>query len=169
MLTTHNARGEHILWMSPMVYTWLATYTSPIQMVVFYANNKYYLLSYLSTTFLFILIMAVPYLLHKHFRENETRNIVVSWLHIISSVTIMIAILMIYTYTPPINRDWMHEPIVAPGLARWRFFNDFAFVLLQSFIFIQVLFTGYGVRKLFLQSRENQDYQISISDDFASA
>ena len=161
MLTTHNARGEHILWLSPMLYTWLATYTSPLQMVVFYTDNKYHLISFIAITFLFIVLMAIPYLFHKYFRENETRNIFVSWLHILSSVVMMIGILMIYTYTQPINRDWKYFPIMHPVLVRWRFFNSFALILFQLFVLNQILFTIYGCYKMYSQRFTNRPKQSS--------
>lgn len=164
MLTSNNVRGEHILWLTPMVYTCLASYTAPVQIVVFYFNANYYLLSFLSTTMIFIAIMAIPFVLHKHFRENSTRSISISWMHILSSAIIMVGILMIYTYTPPIDLEWKSNPIMRPELARWHFFNEFAIVLFQVFVLIQIAYSIYGFHKLYKQKRnqsnENDDHYL---------
>jgi len=36
MLTTSNIRGENLLWLTPIVFTWLATFTAPVQLVLFF-------------------------------------------------------------------------------------------------------------------------------------
>jgi hypothetical protein len=156
MLNTDTVRGEHILWLTPMVYTWLASFTAPVQMILFFVDNTYYVLSFLTSAILFIILISVPYLLHKHFRENETRSIIISWIHILSSVFLMVGILMIYTYTPPINREWRYYPIMTPNFDRWRNMNQMAINLFQLFVGIQIIFSVYGLIKLFYQRKNQQ-------------
>jgi hypothetical protein len=156
MLNTDNVRGEHILWLTPMIYTWLASFTAPVQMVLFFFDNTYYVLSFLTSAIVFIVLIGVPYMLHKHFRENETRSIIISWMHILSSVFLMLGILMIYTYTPPINREWRYYPIMSPNFERWRTMNEMAIILFQLFVGVQILFTVYGLTKLYYQRKDEQ-------------
>ncbi len=156
MLNTDNVRGEHILWLTPVIYTWLASFTAPIQMILFFFDNTYYVLSFLTSSIVFIALIGVPYLLHKHFRENATRNIIISWMHILSSVFLMLGILIIYTYTPPINREWRYYPILNPNFERWRTMNDRAIFLFQLFVGIQIMFFVYGLTKLYYQRKVEQ-------------
>lgn len=163
MITTANVRGEHVLWLTPMVYAWLASYTAPVDSVMFFLNNTYYLLSFMTSAMLFLLLIAVPYILHKRFRENKSRSIVISWMHILSSFFIMVAILMIYTYTPPISREWRYYPILRPGFERWRNLNSMAIILFKVFVLIQVVYTIYGLNKLFKQKIVARNKQRSLS------
>jgi hypothetical protein len=163
MITTANVRGEHVLWLTPMVYAWLASYTAPVQMIMFFLNNTYYLLSFVTCTMVFLLLIAGPYLLHKHLRETKTRSIVIAWMHILSSFLLMVTILMIYTYTPPISREWRYYPIVQPSFERWRNMNSIAIVLFQLFLLIQVIYSVYGLSKIFHQKRVVRNKQVELS------
>jgi hypothetical protein len=153
MITTANVRGEHVLWLTPIVYAWLASYTAPVEMIMFFLNNTYYLLSFVTSSMVFLLLIAGPYLLHKHFRENKTRSIVISWMHILSSTFIMVAILVIYSYTPPISREWRYYPITSPSYANWRNLNSIAIEMFKLFVLIQVIYSVYGLNKLFQQKK----------------
>ena len=170
MLTPNNARGEHLLWLSLMLYIWLASFIAPVQTLVVFWDTNYYFLTYLETCLIFLATAVIPYLLHKHFRDNKTRNIGISWMHILSSVLLMLTILMIYTYTPPINRESRYAPILLPSFQRWVFLNNFAIVLFASFVLVQVVFTIYGLNKLIKQKlgisnhKRNRIEQYSFED-----
>ncbi len=153
MLTPRNVRGEHLLWLSPILYIWVAYITAPIQTVVVFYDGIYYILSYFTTAVILLSLIGGPYYLHKYFRKNKTRSIVVSWLHILPSVIIMFTILLIYTYTPPIDREWRYYPLLRPNFARWRLFNDIAIILFVTLILIQVTYMIYAFGKLFQQKR----------------
>ena len=163
MITTANVRGEHVLWLTPMAYAWLASYTAPVDTVMFFLNNTYYLMSFMTSAMVFLLLIAVPYQLHKRFRENKTRSSVISWMHIMCSFFIMLAILMIYTYTPPISREWRYYPIHRPNFDRWRNLNSMAIILFQVFVLLQVVYTVYGLNKLFMQKKAVRNKQRSLS------
>lgn len=154
MLTPKNVRGEHLLWLTPVLYIWLANITAPVQIVVVFSNSIYYVLSYYTTVIVFLSVIGIPYFIHKNFRENNTRSIVISWLHILTSVILMFTILIIYTYTPPISREWRYYPLLIPNFERWRLFNDIAIVLFLSLIVVQITYIVYGIGKLFQQKRE---------------
>jgi hypothetical protein len=149
MLTPKNARGEHLLWLTPIVYMWLANITAPVQTIVIFNGGKFYLFSYFATAIIFLMIIAFPYLLHKHFRENNTRSIIFSWLHILTTLIIMFGILVIITYTPPIDQEWRYYPIQRPDFVRWLALNNIALGLLAFLILIQISYLIYGVGKLF--------------------
>lgn len=153
MLTPKNVRGEHLLWLTPVLYIWLANITAPVQTIVVFNDGDYYLFSYFTTVIIFLSVIALPYFLHKYFRENKTRSIVVSWMHILTTVIIMFTILLIYTYTPPIDREWRYYPILRPNFARWRLFNDIAIVLFGVLVLVQISYLIYGLSKLFQQKR----------------
>jgi hypothetical protein len=65
----------------------------------------------------------------------------------------MFTILLIYTYTPPIDREWRYYPLLRPTFARWRLFNDIAIILFVTLILVQVMYLIYGFGKLFQQKR----------------
>lgn len=153
MLTPKNVRGEHLLWLTPVLYMWIANITAPVQAIVIFNDSNYYVFSYFTTVVIFLSVIALPYFLHKYFRENNTRSIVISWIHILASVIIMFTILVIYTYTPPIDREWRYYPILRPNFARWRLFNDIAIALFEVLILVQVTYLVYGLGKLFQQKR----------------
>ncbi|MEI8075790.1 MAG: hypothetical protein WCH78_13655 [Bacteroidota bacterium] len=149
MLTPKNARGEHLLWLTPIVYMWLANITAPVQTIVIFNGGKFYLFSYFATAVIFLMIIALPYLLHEYFRENNNRSIVVSWLHILSSLIVMLGILVIITYTPTIDQEWRYYPIQRPDFVRWLVLNDIALGLFVTLILIQITYLIYGLGKLF--------------------
>lgn len=151
MLTSNNVRGEHLLWLTPILYIWVAGIIQPNQNIVVLNDGSFYVFSFLTTMIVFLTAIAIPYLLHKHFREKKSRSIVISWLHILSSVSLILAILLIYTYTAPIDRDWVNYPLLRPSFNRWHFMNDVAIVLFAIFLFIQGIFIVYGLSKLMLQ------------------
>lgn len=148
MLTTNNARGEHLLWLAPMLYIWVASIIAPIQSMAIYWDGDYYTFSFLNTSIIFLVCTGIPYLLHKHFRENKTRSLAISWMHILCSVLLMLSILMIYTYNPPIDKEWRYSSLLLPHFERWRFINDFALVLFATFVLVQIVYSIYGFGKL---------------------
>jgi hypothetical protein len=151
MLTSNNVRGEHLLWLTPILYIWVAGFTQPIQSIIVLNDGSFYVFSFLTTLVIFLTSIAIPYFLHKHFRETKNRSIIVSWLHILSSTSLILAILLIYTYSAPIDRDWMNYPLLRPNFNRWHFMNDVAIVLFASFLVIQGMYIVYGVSKLIKQ------------------
>ncbi len=167
MLTHSNVRGEHLLWLTPVIYLWLASIIAPVQTIVIFNNGQYYILSYFTAAVVLLSVIALPYLLHKHFRENNSRSIAISWMHILSSVILMFTILLIYTYTPPIDKEWRYYPLLRPNFARWRFFNDAAIIFFYSFVLIQVTYLVYGITKLFLPNKaalSNQQVEMELYD-----
>lgn len=163
MLTSNNVRGEHLLWLTPILYIWVAGFTQPIQSIIVLNDGSFYVFSFLTTLVIFLTAIAIPYLLHKHFRETKSRSIIVSWLHILSSASLILAILMIYTYSAPIDRDWMNYPLLRPNFNRWHFMNDVAIVLFAIFILIQGIFMVYGFSKLIqqkLSASNNNDMEL---------
>lgn len=148
MLTPNNARGEHLLWLAPMLYIWYASIIAPVQSIVIFWDTNYYTISFLTTSIIFLAFVGIPYLLHKHFRENRTRNLAISWMHILSSVLLALSILLIYTYNPPIDKEWRYAPILLPNYERWRLLNDFAIVLFAIFGLVQIVYSVYGLSKL---------------------
>ena len=155
MLTSNNVRGEHMLWLTPILYIWVSSITQPIQSIIVLNDGSFYVFSFLTTLIIFLSAIAIPYLLHKHFRETKSRSIIISWLHILSSAALILAILMIYTYSAPIDRDWMNYPLLRPSFNRWHLMNDIAIVLFAIFIFIQGIFIVYGFTKLIQQKLSN--------------
>ena len=153
MLARKNVRGEHLLWLTPILYIWVANITAPVQTIVVFNDGMYYILSYFTTAVIFLSVIGLPYFFHKYFRKNKSRSIVVSWMHILSSVIIMFTILLIYTYTPPIDHEWRYYPLLRPNFARWRLFNDIAIILFVTLIAIQVTYLIYGIAKLINQKR----------------
>jgi hypothetical protein len=154
MLTPKNVCGEHLLWLTPILFIWIANITAPVQTILVFKDGEYYQFGYLTTLVIFLSVIAAPYYFHKQFRTNQTRSIVISWMHILTSVIIMLTILIIYTYTPPIDKEWMYYPILRPNFARWRLFNDISIFLFVTLVIVQITYLIYGLGKLMQQKRE---------------
>jgi hypothetical protein len=126
---------------------------APVPSIVIFNDGYFYIFSYLTSVLILLSIIAFPYFLHKHFRENNTRSVVISWIHILATVTIMITLLIIFTYTPPTDIEYQSYPLIRPNYARWRFFNDIAILLFLSLVLVQITYLIYGVGKLFQQNK----------------
>jgi len=148
MLTSNNVRGEHMLWLTPVIYIWATGITQSTQTFVVLQDGSFHIFNFFTTLIIFLAAIAIPYLLHKHFRETNSRSIVISWLHILASSGLTLAILLIYTYAAPIDRDWLSYPLLRPNFYRWQFLNDVAIVLFQIFLFIQAAYIVYGLSKI---------------------
>jgi quinol-cytochrome oxidoreductase complex cytochrome b subunit len=111
-------------------------------------DDSYYLFNFFTTMLIFLCIVLLPYYLHTHLRKNNIRNIVISWLHILISSVLILAILSILTYIPPINRNWRYSPVQSPHFSNWILFNDIALVLFGILLFIQIVYLIYGFSKI---------------------
>lgn len=167
MLTSNNVRGEHMLWLTPVLYIWVSGITQPTQIILVLNEGSFYVFNALTTLITFLSAIGIPYYLHKHFRETNTRNIAISWLHILTSATLILAILLIYTYTAPIDRDWINYPLLRPRFNRWQFMNDVAIVLFAVFILIQAIYIVYGLSKLIQQKLSASNHNDLEMYDYA--
>jgi hypothetical protein len=160
MNTTHHVRGEHLLWLTPIIYIWLTSINAPIQNFIVFNDGNFYLFNFFSALVIFLIIIAIPFYLHKYLREHEMRSIVISWLHIVPTLLLILTIIAIYTYAPPIERSWRYSPILNPNFSRWQLYNEVAIVLFEVLLLIQVIYLIYGLIKIYLLKLEQ-----SIDDE----
>lgn len=170
MYTTHNVRGEHLLWLTPILYIWLTSMNVPIQNFVVYSDGNFYLFNFFSALVIFLVIIALPFYLHSYLREHQLRSIVIAWLHIVPTLLLILTILTIYTYIPPIERSWRNSPILNPNFSRWEVYNSVAIVLFGVLLLIQVIYLIYGwvkiyQQKLELSSNDESELEVYSFDD----
>jgi hypothetical protein len=160
MYTTHHVRGEHLLWLTPIIYIWLTSINAPIQNFIVFNDGNFYLFNFFSALVIFLIIVALPFYIHSYLRQHETRSIVISWLHIVPTLLLILAIITIYAYAPPIEISWRLSTLTNPNFTQWQIYNDVAIALFGTLLIIQVVFLLYGLIKIY----QLKSYESSIED-----
>jgi hypothetical protein len=176
MYSTHHVRGEHLLWLTPILYIWLTSINAPIQTFIVLNDGEFYLFNFFSALIIFLLIVALPFYIHFYLRQHQNRSIVISWLHLAPTLLLILAIISIYAYAPPIEISWRSSPLTNPNFSQWQNYNDVAIALFEVLLFIQVIFLIYGLVKIYelkleasyiddtdVDSYSNDDNQIMIN------
>jgi hypothetical protein len=148
MYTTHNVRGEHLLWLTPILYIWLTGINAPIQIFIVFTDANFYIFNFFTALFIFLLIIAIPFYIQSYLRKHEFRSIVISWIHIVPTLLLILSIITIYAYAPPIEISWKNSVLSNPNFLRWIIYNDVAIALFEALIIIQIIYIIYGLIKI---------------------
>ncbi len=148
MYTTQNVRGEHLLWLTPILYICLTSINAPIQNFIVFNEGNFYLFNFSLALVIFLLIIALPFYIHIYLRKQDLRNIVISWVHIVPTLLIILAIISIYAYAPPIEISWKNAPLSNPFFLQWQIYNKVATTLFEVLIVIQTIYIIYGLSKI---------------------
>lgn len=148
MYTTQNVRGEHLLWLTPILYICLTSINAPIQNFIVFNEGNFYLFNFTLALIIFLLIIALPFYIHVYLRKEDLRNIVISWVHIAPSILLILAIITIYAYAPPIDISWKNAPLSHPNFLQWQIYNNVATALFEALIVIQTVYVIYGLYKI---------------------
>lgn len=172
MYSTKNVRGEHLLWLTPILYIWLTSINAPIQSFIIFNDGDFYLVNFFSALLIILAIISIPYFMHRYLRKYDARSIIISWVHIVPTLLLILSIITIYAYAPPIERSWKNSVLSNPNFLRWMNFNDAAITLLAVLILVQLIYVFYGLI-LINQLRAEQsdmediDQEIYTYDDHA--
>ncbi|MEI6086589.1 MAG: hypothetical protein WCR66_03295 [Bacteroidota bacterium] len=172
MYSTKNVRGEHLLWLTPILYIWLTSINAPIQSFIIFNDGDFYLVNFFSALLIILAIISIPYFMHRYLRKYDARSIIISWVHIVPTLLLILSIITIYAYAPPIERSWKNSVLSNPNFLRWMNFNDAAITLLAVLILVQLIYIFYGLI-LINQLRAEQsdmedlDQEIYTYDDHA--
>ncbi len=167
MYTTHHVRGEHLLWLTPILYIWLTSINAPIQNFIVFNDGNFYLFNFFSALVIFLLIVALPFYMHAYLRQHETRSIVISWLHIVPTLLLILAIITIYAYAPPIEISWRFSTLTNPNFTQWQIYNDVAIALFGTLLIIQVVFLLYGLIKIYQLKADESSNEDTDVDSYS--
>jgi hypothetical protein len=160
MYSTHHVRGEHLLWLTPILYIWLTSINAPIQSFIVFNDGNFYLFNFFSALVIFLMIIAIPYFIHSYLRKHDLRNIVISWVHIVPTLLLILSIITIYAYAPPIDRTWKNSVLSNPNFLRWLVYNDVAIAIFIALVLVQVIYIIYGliiINQLRLEQTDTED------------
>ena len=145
MYSTKNVRGEHLLWLTPILYIWLTSINAPIQSFIIFNNGDFYLVNFFYALVILLAIISIPYFIHRYLRKYEARSIIISWVHIVPTLLLILSIITIYAYAPPIDRSWKNSVLSNPNFIRWMNFNDAAITLFAVLLLVQLIYIIYGL------------------------
>jgi hypothetical protein len=167
MYTTHNVRGEHLLWLTPIIYIWLTSLNAPIQNFIVFNEGNFYLFNFFSALVIFLLVIAIPYFIHRFLRKHDIRSIVISWVHIVPTLLLILSIITIYAYAPSIEISWKNAVLSNPNFMRWVIYNDVALSLFGVLILVQVIYIIYGLIIINQLRSEQSDIEDDNQDAYS--
>ncbi len=167
MYSTNHVRGEHLLWLTPILYIWLTSINAPISNFIVLIDGSFYLFNFFSSLMILLIILALPYYMHRHLREKELRSAVISWIHIVPTLLLILSIITIYSYAPSINRSWKDSTLTNPNFSRWELYNDVAITLFEVLILIQVAYLFYGLVVININKLEQSDIDSSEYESYS--
>jgi hypothetical protein len=137
-------RTEHLLWMVPVISGAMIYVTSHTEMVMVYYSGTYLLLSYFLATLIFLATLLIPFILHHFMRQTEERSFIISWAHVMLSISIIASVLFIYSRILPINTHWRYHVGELNPFKRWSYYNSMAVLFTQIYIALQLLYSVYA-------------------------
>jgi len=152
-------RSEHLLWMIPIIYGIIVYFTSYTEIVMSFYSGAYILVTFPQLIFAFLIFLILPFILQWELRDRDLRDRIIAWSHILLSTGIIVAVLFIYSFTLPINVNWVYYTGTLPAVQKWTYYNNMAILLIKCFLYIQVIYCTYGVAKwvLFARAQRNMD------------
>lgn len=173
-MTAKIARAENLLWIVPILYGLISYFTAYSEVAMMYFDDAYFILSFPSVIGIIILILILPFLVHLTLRDINERNFFIAWTHVALTVTMVVALLFIYSYSLPINIKWRFYVGELPAYKKWMYYNTVAINIIQTFIYVQSIYVCYGVtlivRHQLMQRRQDQyDYESETYEESADA
>ena len=166
MYSTKNVRGEHLLWLTPILYIWLTSINAPIQSFFIFKDGDFYLVNFFSALVILLAIISIPYFIHRYLRKYEARSIIISWVHIVPTLLLILSIITIYAYAPPIDRSWKNSVLSNPNFIRWMNFNDAAITLFAVLLLVQLIYIIYGLIVIYQLKSEQSEMEDSEEETY---
>jgi hypothetical protein len=139
------------------LYIWLTSINAPIQSFIIFNDGNFYLVNFFSALVILLVIISIPYFIHRYLRKYDARSIIISWVHIVPTLLLILSIITIYAYAPPIEKSWKNSVISNPNFLRWMNFNDAAITLLAVLMVVQLIYIFYGLILIFQLRSEQSD------------
>ncbi|MFT2612698.1 hypothetical protein, partial [Escherichia coli] len=70
-------------------------------------SGAYILVTFHQLILAFLIFLILPFILQWELRDRDLRDRIISWAHILLSTGIVVAVLFIYSFTLPINVNWV--------------------------------------------------------------
>ncbi len=166
MYSTKNVRGEHLLWLTPILYIWLTSINAPIQSFIIFNDGDFYLVNFFYALVILLAIISIPYFIHRYLRKYEARSIIISWVHIVPTLLLILSIITIYAYAPPIDRSWKNSVLSNPNFIRWMNFNDAAITLFAVLLLVQLIYIIYGLIVIYQLKSEQSEMEDSEEETY---
>lgn len=166
MYSTKNVRGEHLLWLTPILYIWLTSINAPIQSFIIFNDGDFYLVNFFYALVILLAIISIPYFIHRYLRKYEARSIIISWVHIVPTLLLILIIITIYAYAPPIDRSWKNSVLSNPNFIRWMNFNDAAITLFAVLLLVQLIYIIYGLIVIYQLKSEQSEMEDSEEETY---
>jgi hypothetical protein len=166
MYSTKNVRGEHLLWLTPILYIWLTSINAPIQSFIIFNDGDFYIVNFFSALVILLAIISIPYFIHRYLRKYEARSIIISWVHIVPTLLLILSIITIYAYAPPIDRSWKNSVLSNPNFIRWMNFNDAAITLFAVLLLVQLIYIIYGLIVIYQLKSEQSEMEDSEEETY---
>ena len=166
MYSTKNVRGEHLLWLTPILYIWLTSINAPIQSFIIFNDGDFYLVNFFSALVILLAIISIPYFIHRYLRKYDARSIIISWVHIVPTLLLILSIITIYAYAPPIDRSWKNSVLSNPNFIRWMNFNDAAITLFAVLLLVQLIYIIYGLIVIYQLKSEQSEMEDSEEETY---
>ena len=166
MYSTKNVRGEHLLWLTPILYIWLTSINAPIQSFIIFNDGDFYIVNFFYALVILLAIISIPYFIHRYLRKYEARSIIISWVHIVPTLLLILSIITIYAYAPPIDRSWKNSVLSNPNFIRWMNFNDAAITLFAVLLLVQLIYIIYGLIVIYQLKSEQSEMEDSEEETY---
>jgi uncharacterized membrane protein YuzA (DUF378 family) len=166
MYSTKNVRGEHLLWLTPILYIWLTSINAPIQSFIIFNDGDFYLVNFFYALVILLAIISIPYFIHRYLRKYEARSIIISWVHIVPTLLLILSIITIYAYVPPIDRSWKNSVLSNPNFIRWMNFNDAAITFFAVLLLVQLIYIIYGLIVIYQLKSEQSEMEDSEEETY---
>lgn len=149
-MTAKYTRAEHLLWIVPIIYGFIAHSSAYSETILVQYKNVFHLFSFFNLTVIFLILLIAPYLIHAAIRKLEIGNNIIAFAHIALSLTLLMGITFIYSVNMPININWFRDNTGELSLyTKWNYYNEMCISLFKIFIVVQLIFCAYGTRLLF--------------------
>lgn len=123
-----------------------------------FANSNYcdvilfgdrYVISHLQAGIFWLSILFIPFTFHYVLRKLHKDNLLVAFLHVCATLTIIFYFPIIYATLPPVKTEWRSLTLPPPSFEVWESIVAQANMLWKTFIIIQVAFIIYALNRIF--------------------
>jgi hypothetical protein len=142
-------RFENLLIFLPAVIAYLLCIFADTNYCDVILFNDHYVISHLQAGIFWVSILFIPYTFHYVLKKSGKDNLLIIFLHVCITLSIVFYLPVIYTQLPPVKFEWELLTAPPPAFEKWKTIVAQANLLWQTFIIVQVVFILYAVFVLF--------------------
>lgn len=148
-MTAKYTRAEHLLWIVPIIYGFMAYYSAYSEIILVRYNNVFYLYSFFDFIAIFLVFLIIPFVIQSTIRKLEIRNAIIAYAHIAFSAILVIGIMFIFSVNLPINVNWLYNTAGELSvLTKWSYYNEMCISIFKLFLALQIVYCIYGIKVL---------------------